>query len=68
MTRTAALALALILSAAFSRADIGTLETPADFAAEFARAADLLEAGKRTEAAGALDMLRLRAARPSWDA
>lgn len=47
---------------------MGELEVSADFDAEFARAADLLEEGKRTEAQRILDAIRRKAARPSWDA
>lgn len=66
--RAASLAGALLLATRFAAADVGIPEAPADFDAEFARAADFLEAGRRTEAEGALEALRARAGRPSWDA
>ena len=66
--RRAALAPVLFLLASFAAADLGTPETPADFNADFARAADLLEAGKRAEAEAVLVEVRRRAAQPAWDA
>jgi len=68
VTRAAAVLLALLLAAVPSRADIGTAETTAEEDAEFAKAADLLEAGQRSEAEAALQALRSRAGRPAWDA
>ncbi len=68
VTRTAAAVLALLLAAGAARGDIGTAETTAEEDAEFAKAADLLEAGRRTDAESALQALRERAARPAWDA
>ena len=57
-----------LLLAQGARADLGKLEISADFDAEFARAADLLEEGKRPEAEQILDEIRRKAGRPSWDA
>ena len=62
------LALALSLAAFALRADIGSLEAAADFDAEFAHAADLLEAGQRAEALALLDGIRGRAGQPAWNA
>ena len=67
VTRTASAVLVLLLVAGPGFADIGALDA-ADDEAEFARAADLLEAGRRSEAESALQALRSRANRPSWDA
>jgi len=66
--RRAALAPVLFLVASFAAADLGLPEAPADFDADFARAADLLEAGKRPEGEAALVELRRRAGQPAWDA
>ena len=66
--RRAALAPALLLLASFAAADIGTPEAPADFDTAFARAADLLEAGKRAEADTLLQQVRRKAGQPAWDA
>ncbi len=66
--RRAALAPALLLLASFAAADIGTPEAPADFDTAFARAADLLEAGKRAEADALLEQVRRKAGQPAWDA
>ena len=68
LRRAAALGLALLLAAAGGRADLGSLENSPDLDADFARAADLLEAGKRSEAETALAEIRQKASRPSWDA
>src|SRR5215475_14249360 len=51
----------------FVRADIPSSATP-DLDAGFARAADLLEAGKRTEAEQALDAIRAKTEERSWEA
>ncbi len=64
--RRAALALVLFLLASRAGADLGT--TPADFDADFARAADLLEAGKRVEAEAVLVEVRRKAGQPAWEA
>jgi soluble lytic murein transglycosylase len=66
--RRAALAPALLLLANLAAADVGTPEAPADFDADFARAADLLEAGKRAEAEGLLGEVHRKAGQPAWDA
>src|SRR6478736_3754986 len=66
--RRAAFAPVLFLVASFAAADLGTPEAPADFDADFARAADLLEAGKRAEGEAALVDVRRRAGQPAWDA
>lgn len=68
VTRAVAAVLALLLVAAPAFADIGAAETTAEEDAEFAKAADLLEAGQRSEAESALQALRSRANRPAWDA
>lgn len=64
----AALGLSLLLAGGPVRADLGKLLVSADFDAEFARAADLLEQGKRTDAEAVLLEIRREAARPAWDA
>jgi soluble lytic murein transglycosylase-like protein len=51
-----------------ARGDVGLLPVTADFDAEFARAADLLEEGRRSEAEAILSEIRRRAAAPAWDA
>ncbi|HEY2797558.1 MAG TPA: lytic transglycosylase domain-containing protein [Thermoanaerobaculia bacterium] len=61
-------ALALFLAAGPAAADLGKLEVSADYDAEFARAADLLEEGKRVEAEAILETIRKSAQRPAWDA
>ena len=68
MKRAAAVAAALVLAAAVALGDVGTPEAPPDFDADFAHAADLLEAGKRGEAEAILDAIRRKAAQPAWDA
>ena len=47
---------------------MGDISISSDFDAEFARAADLLEDGKRADAEQILAAIRRRAARPAWDA
>ncbi|HEY4230932.1 MAG TPA: hypothetical protein VGO79_12245, partial [Thermoanaerobaculia bacterium] len=64
----AAWALALLLAAGPAAGDLGKLEVSADYDAEFARAADLLEDGKRDEGEAILDTIRKTAQRPAWDA
>jgi soluble lytic murein transglycosylase len=49
-------------------ADIAIRPVSSDFDAEFARAADLLEKGERSEAAAILAEIRGRAAQRAWDA
>jgi soluble lytic murein transglycosylase-like protein len=68
MKRTLALALACLLAVSSARADLGGVEVSTDFDAEFARAADLLEEGKRAEAEQILDAIRRKAGQPAWDA
>ncbi len=67
LKRAGAFALAFLLAAA-AEADLGKLEVSADFDAEFARAADLLEEGKRADAEQILDAVRRLADRPAWNA
>ena len=62
-----ALAASFLLSSRLL-ADVARLPISADLDAEFARAADLLEEGKRTEAEAILDSVRRKAAVPAWDA
>jgi tetratricopeptide (TPR) repeat protein len=66
--RVASLALAVLLAGASARADVGLPEVSTDFDAEFARAADLLEDGRRDEAEKLLEVIRRKAAQPAWDA
>jgi soluble lytic murein transglycosylase-like protein len=54
--------------AAAALADVGSLSVSSDYDAELARAADLLEAGKRSEAEGVLSELRREAGQRAWDA
>ena len=68
MKRTLALALACLLAVSSARADLGGVEVSTDFDAEFARAADLLEEGKRAEAEEILGAIRRKAGQPAWDA
>ncbi|MEP6995448.1 MAG: hypothetical protein ABI968_13065, partial [Acidobacteriota bacterium] len=68
MRRAGAVAVILLLTAASVSGDLGKLEVSADFDAEFARAADLLEEGKRPEAEQILEAIRRKTGRPSWDA
>src|SRR5262249_54439020 len=66
--RVAAWALALLFAAGPAAADLGKLEVSADYDAEFARAADLLEENKRAEGEAILETIRKSAQRPAWDA
>lgn len=68
LKRAAALASALLIAAAVATGDVGAPEAPADFDADFARASDLLEGGKRAEAEAMLEALRRKANQPAWDA
>jgi len=61
-------ALALVFAAGPAAGDLGKVEVSADYDAEFARAADLLEDGKRAEGEAILDTIRKAAQRPAWDA
>src|SRR5438477_78318 len=60
-------ALALLLGAGASRA-IPASDADSDPGAEFARSADLLEAGRRSEAEQLLGALGRRMAQPAWNA
>ena len=51
-----------------SRADVGGLFVSTDFDAEFARAADLLEEGRRADAEHVLSEIRRQAGQRAWDA
>jgi soluble lytic murein transglycosylase-like protein len=62
------LASALLALSIPARADVGLLPLTSDFDAEFARAADMLEEGRRGEAEAILGEIRRRAALPAWDA
>lgn len=66
--RVAALAAGLAFCVSALRADVGTLEVSTDFDAEFARAADLLEEGKRAEAESLLEAIRRKAGQSAWNA
>ncbi len=69
MTRLAVLAAALaLLLPGRAAADRAVVEVSGDFDAEFARAADLLDEGRRGEAQAVLGEVRLRAGQPAWDA
>jgi soluble lytic murein transglycosylase-like protein len=68
LKRAAALASALCLVAHLASGDLGAPEAAADFDPDFARAADLLEAGKRAEAEVILEAIRRKANQPAWDA
>ncbi len=68
LKRPAVLAAALLFAARALAADVGTLEAAADADAEFAHAADLLEAGRRAEAESVLDGLARRLGQPAWKA
>ena len=51
-----------------SAGDIGGAPVSADYDAEFARAADLLERGQRAQGESILSEIRARAGQPAWDA
>lgn len=53
---------------AIAVADVGQHAPGADFDAEFARAAEVLEAGRRPEAEQALEAIRLRSGERAWEA
>src|SRR5262249_59845975 len=66
---SAALFLTLGLAAGVLPADAGAPESASvDVDADFARAADLLEAGQRAEAEALLDAIPSRQDQPAWDA
>jgi len=67
LRRTASGVLLLLLLAGSSYADF-PVTVSTDYDAEFARAADLLEDGKRAEAEAILEAIRRGAKLPSWDA
>ncbi len=48
--------------------DVGSHPPPRDFDAEFARAADLLEGGRRPEAEKSLEAVRVKSAERAWEA
>ena len=56
------------LAFGIARADVGGLFVSSDYDAEFARAADLLEAGRRAEGERILSEVRARAAQRAWEA
>ena len=62
------LPLLTLVAATALRADIVSFPISSDFDAEFAGAADLLEAGQRGEAERILDQIRVRSGQPSWKA
>jgi soluble lytic murein transglycosylase len=56
------------LFASGTRSDVGALFVSSDFDAEFARAADLLEEGRRADAEHVLSEIRRQAGQRAWDA
>src|SRR5439155_26865739 len=69
LRRPAGFLLAFLLGSGLSVADAGAPEAaPVDVDADFARAADLLEASRRAEAEEILDGIRRRKNQPAWDA
>jgi soluble lytic murein transglycosylase len=66
--RLVSLILAALVAGVPARADVGLPEVSSDFDAEFARAADLLEEGRREEAEKRLEAIRRKADQPAWDA
>jgi soluble lytic murein transglycosylase-like protein len=69
LNRLAAALLVGILAARVSTADAGAPDSaPLDVDADFARAADLLEAGQRADAEKILEEIRNRKLQPAWDA
>jgi len=65
--RLAVLGSILLLLSGTARADRALPQVSSDFEAEFARAADLLEEGKRSEAEAVLAEVRRRAGPSAWD-
>ena len=57
----------VFLASTFLKSDIAQ-RAPSDFDAEFARAAENLEAGRRPEAEQALESIRLRSEERAWEA
>jgi soluble lytic murein transglycosylase len=60
--------LSLSLATIAVLADVGSQPPRPDFDAEFAHAADLLEAGQRPEAERALEAIRVKSAERAWEA
>src|SRR5260221_10356568 len=67
-TRFVLASLGVLLASAVLKGDIEQRASSSDFDAEFARAAESLEAGKRREAEQALESIRLRSAERAWEA
>ncbi len=65
--RLAVLGSILLLLSGTARADRALPQVSSDFEAEFARAADLLEEGRRSEAEAVLAEVRRRAGPSAWD-
>ncbi len=68
LRRAAGFSFALLYFGSVALADVGARETPGDFDTDFARAADLLEAGRRAEAEALLETIRKKAGQPAWEA
>src|SRR5215468_2255456 len=68
ITRLFLIATFVLCASGSLEADIPSPPVTADFDAEFARAADLLEQGHRAEAESLLSEIRTRAGQPAWDA
>lgn len=68
IARLALIALLSLFAARGLEADVGISPVTSDFDAEFARAADLLEAGRREEAEKLLDEIRSRSGQTAWRA
>ncbi len=68
VTRSSFFVLMLALLASGALAERAFPPVASDFDAEFARAADLLEEGRRDEAEKVLDALRAKADQPAWNA
>ena len=69
LNRLAAALFVGVLAARIAAADAGAPDAaPPDVDAEFAHAADLLEAGQRAEGEKILDEIRSRRNQPAWDA
>jgi soluble lytic murein transglycosylase len=67
-SRIRLIVLSLTLATITVRADVGSQAPRPDFDAAFARAADLLEAGKRPEAEQSLETIRVKSAERAWEA
>ena len=68
MLRLAAACAIAFFTSLSVRGDIGSSGVSPDFDAEFAHAADLLEAGRRADAEEILDAIRRKSAERAWDA